>query len=353
MVSQPDGQPTRRGLGIGTIAKRIIYSAIVCAFVLFAVNFAIERLTRSGQIELDTRDSGIVYLSDAPYVRSGDFYVTNPQVRNTLIASRFRADKGDAWRLFVLGESFAMGTPYVHQDQPQAQEGGIASWLSADLQALYPSQPIEVINAGAGAQNSHRVRRIAEEVVQLQPDAVLIAACNNEGTLPPGRVDEILHCSGGYRLLAKLAAPLLEPEQRSLFTPQDPDVDAIRAAFEHNLQAIVDAAGRQNVAVLLCTMPVNLQFAGLGAGHLFQHIRDHSYEEPKPSECTQRAAERLHNHDAQAAVAVLRPCELDLEGLRTLGLALFQLRQFDEARAVLSQYSELAPRNRCRPSLNR
>ena len=335
------------------MAKRTIYSAIVCAFVLVVVNFAIEHLTRSARIELDTGDSAIVYLSDDPYVRKGDDYVTNPQVRDTLIASRFRAIKGDAWRMFVLGESFAMGTPYVHQEQPHAQEGGIASWLSADLQALYPSHPIEVINAAAGAQNSHRVRRIAEEVVKLQPDALLVAACNNEGVLPPGRIDEILHRTGGYRLLAKLAVPLLRRHPRSLFTPQDPDVDAIRDAFEENLRAIVDAAGLHNVPVLLCTMPVNLQFMGGNAGHLFQHERDRSYDDPTPSQCTQRAIEQLQDDAAEEAVATLRACELDLEGLRTLGMALFQLQQFDEARALLSQYTELAPRNRCRPSLNR
>ena len=32
---------------------------------------------------------------------------------------------------------------------------------------------------------------------------------------------------------------------------------------------------------------------------------------------------------------------------------LFQLRQYSEAHAALGQYTELAPRNRCRPSLNR
>jgi hypothetical protein len=353
MPEPPNHRQARPRLSVGGVAKRLLYSAIVSAAILLVANWAIERVTRARQIDLDTRDSQIVYLSDDPYLRDGDHYVTNPQVRDTLIASRFRANKADAWRLFILGESFAMGTPYVHQQQAQAGEGGIASWLAADLEALYPQRSIEVINAAAGAQNSHRVRRIAEAVVKLQPDALLVAACNNEGVLPPGRVDEILHRTGGYRLLAKLAAPLLGSAERSLFTPQDPDVDAIRATFEENLRAIVDTARRHDVPVLLCTMPVNLQFAGDQVGHLFQHTRDVSYPTPAISDCAARARSQLARRDAAAAVATLRACALDLEGMRVLGMALMQLRQFDEARQVLNQYTELAPRNRCRPSLNR
>ena len=312
---RPDGRRRRRGVAV----TRIVYSAIVCALVLLLFNAVAWFLETVGGVNLDTGDSAIVYLSDAPYVRDADAYITNPRLRDTLVSGHFRAVKGDAWRLFVLGESFAMATPYVNQAQPQAREGGIASWLSADLQALYPSHPIEVINAAAGGQNSHRIRRIAEAVAALEPDALVVAACNNEGALPPGRVDEILHQTGGYRLLAKLAAPLVSPEERSQFTPQDPDVDAIRAAFETNLRAIVAAAGAHHVPVLLCTMPVNLRFIGGGAGHRFQDERDKQYAEPVPSACTQRAIEQFNANDSVGAVATLRSRDIDMEGLRFLG----------------------------------
>src|SRR5262249_25625052 len=151
---------------------------------------------RLGWLKLDTTDSETSYLADGPYLRDGDEFVTNPIVRDTLIVSHFRARKGNAWRMFVLGESFAMGTPYVDQNKPDRREGGISSWLAADLQALWPGGTVEIINAAAGGQSSNRVRMIADEVVRLEPDAVLVAACNNEGILPPSRVDEWLHRDG-------------------------------------------------------------------------------------------------------------------------------------------------------------
>jgi lysophospholipase L1-like esterase len=337
---------------IWLIARRVAYSLLVCGMILFLVSRGVKFLESRGWISLDTPDSSITYLVHPPYVLDGQWYVTEPLAQSTMIDSRFRAAKGDAWRMFVLGESFAMGTPYVVQDRDQPGEGGIASWLAADLQALYPSSPIEIINAAAGGQNSHRVRQIGEQVVRLDPDVILIATCNNEGVLPPGRVDEILHKTGAYRLLAKLTLPDVPREKRSYFTPQDPDVDAIRAAFAANLRALVEAAHQRRVDVLLCTMPVNLRYDRSDeANHLLRDT-DSRYVDPVPNACTMRAAERSRNGDTAAAIEILRTCEPDLEGLRTLGMALFAEQRYAEAHARLSTYTELAPRNRCRPSLN-
>src|SRR5262249_48601390 len=101
-------------------------------------------------------------------------------------------------------------------------------------------------------------------------------------------------------------------------------------------------------------MPVNLRFMGnTVVGHIFGENRTEFDDVPTESACTQRASGQLHQNDAAGAVATLRACELDLEGLRILGMALVTLQEFDQARAVLNQYTELVPRNRCRPSLNR
>lgn len=338
---------------VGWIARRIVYSLVMCAIIFSVVGRAAKWLAYRGWIELDTLDSSIRYLSSAPFVVDGAQYVTNPLVRNVQIPVAFRAVKRDAWRIFVLGESFAMGTPYVAQNRPEPGEGGVSSWLSADLAALFPEHPIEIVNAAAAGQNSFRVRRIAEQVLQLEPDALLVAVCNNEGVLPPGRIDEILHKTGGYRLLAKLVLPDVQLEKRPYFTPQDPDIDAIREFFQSNLHSILTAAHARNVPVLLCTMPVNLRYAGgeTGAGHL-QDDGDKRYGDLEPNECTKRGQARLDDGDAPGAIDLLRECE-DLEALRALGLAYFSMEKYEEARVVLSQYAELVPRNRCRPSLNR
>ena len=57
--------------------------------------------------------------------------------------------------------------------------------------------------------------------------------------------------------------------------------------------------------------------------------------------------------DPAGALQSLGDCETDLEGLRVRGLALFATGRYAEARFALAAYTELVPRNRCRPSLNR
>ncbi|MCP4867296.1 MAG: hypothetical protein GY898_01080 [Proteobacteria bacterium] len=148
-----------------------------------------------------------------------------------MVPNRFLRDKGeDGWRLFVTGGSFAMGTPYVDQVSRKQDEGGIATWLRRDLGPRAPG-PIEVINAAAGAQNSHRVSAIAEEVLNFDPDVVFVATCNNEGALPPGRVREQLHKLGGYRLLGRHLAPTPRPRSAATTPPRTRTRPRSRARF--------------------------------------------------------------------------------------------------------------------------
>ena len=171
------------------------------------------------------------------------------------------------FRLFVLGGSFAMGSPYVTGQEPEpGQEGGIPTELQRALEARHPGR-VEVINAASGGGDSNRVRAVAEQVLREQPDALLLMSCNNEGTLPPGRVRTRLQELGGYRLLQRLIRGAGEGD-RPWYMPQDPDTDAIRAAFEANIRSIVDGARAQGIPVLLGTLPVNLRYIGLEPGHV-------------------------------------------------------------------------------------
>ena len=306
----------------------------------------VEQLEDREVIETTRPDDRVQFVDEALFRREGDWWVTTPYAHSFAVPSRFAADKGDRWRLFALGGSFMMGTPYVDQAHRAERPGGIPGFLRAQLQALAPDTEIEIINLGAGAQDSHRVRRIAEIVMDHEPDALLVATCNNEGTLAPSRLRELLHRQGGYRLLARL---LTDPggEDRSLHTAQDPDLDALRDQFAANIAAIVALCRDRGVPLFLATLPQNLRYTGLEQGHGAGAGQVH---EPGEDPCVQPARTMVEQGRPQEALDALQACDHVADALRWAGLAKLALGETDAAHAHLQQSLELSPRNRCRGS---
>ena len=77
-------------------------------------------------------------------------------------------------RVFVLGESAAMGTP-----DPSF---GFARILEVMLRRAYPARRFEVVNAAVRGINSHLILPIARECAEHEPDLFVIYAGNNEMT---------------------------------------------------------------------------------------------------------------------------------------------------------------------------
>ncbi|MEN6427210.1 MAG: tetratricopeptide repeat protein [Phycisphaerales bacterium] len=78
----------------------------------------------------------------------------------------------DGIRVFVLGESAAMGTP-----DPSF---GFARILETMLRRCFPDRPIEVVNAAMRGINSHVITQISRECAGLDPDVVVAYVGNNE-----------------------------------------------------------------------------------------------------------------------------------------------------------------------------
>ncbi|SEI37921.1 Tetratricopeptide repeat-containing protein [Dyadobacter sp. SG02] len=76
-------------------------------------------------------------------------------------------------RIFVLGESTTIGYPYFHN-------GSFHRWLQYRLTHTFPDQHFEVVNLALTAVNSYTVLGFARELVDYQPDAVLIYTGHNE-----------------------------------------------------------------------------------------------------------------------------------------------------------------------------
>jgi tetratricopeptide (TPR) repeat protein len=77
------------------------------------------------------------------------------------------------FRIFVLGESSALGFPYNHR-------GSFPRMLQYWLERSYPSTNIEVINLAATAINSYALLSYTDEIIGMQPDAILIYTGHNE-----------------------------------------------------------------------------------------------------------------------------------------------------------------------------
>ena len=94
----------------------------------------------------------------------------------------FRKRKSpETFRIFVLGESTTLGYPYMHNVS-------FHRWLSYRLMHTFPEKQFEIVNLSLTAVNSYTVLGFAKELVNYEPDAVLIYCGHNEyyGTIGVG-----------------------------------------------------------------------------------------------------------------------------------------------------------------------
>lgn len=76
-------------------------------------------------------------------------------------------------RIVLMGGSTAAGFPYGRFGSP-------AGMLNQRVKALYPEQHIEIISVAMASINSYALLDFVDEVINIEPDAVLIYAGHNE-----------------------------------------------------------------------------------------------------------------------------------------------------------------------------
>jgi tetratricopeptide (TPR) repeat protein len=121
-------------------------------------------------------------------------YFTDPLMAPTGNSEPFRKIKDEnTCRIFVLGESTTIGYPYFHN-------GSFHRWLQYRLMRIYPGRHFEIINLSMTAVNSYTVLGFAKELVDYEPDAILIYSGQNEyyGALGVGSSNRI---SGNAHIL--------------------------------------------------------------------------------------------------------------------------------------------------------
>ncbi len=389
--------------------RLLAFSAACLVLALLAFEGAVTLLERTGRVSTHRPADQLHYVEGSLFRRVGDSWTNTDYAKDAMFQVEFAADRGDGWRAFVLGASFAEGTPWACCAPGQREQpGGMASYLRTQWELQYRDSPLEVVPMTTGGAASGRVAQVAEQVAALDPNLLLVATCNNEGALTRNTLTEELHRLGGYRFLRGLLAPPGEGAS-SYYTPQHVDAQAAARNFESNLREIADAAAAHEVPVLLATLPVNLRYVGFERGHsvegdagqysradipedFWEAMNDAergSWDEAErglqgiepgfPEWYGLRGEIRMQRGDVEGGLADLRrfwgDCLGDFFELRAggdlaaardhlqgcpelsdvtrwMGVVEFELGNHDEARPWLEQSAELLPSNRCRPSFN-
>ena len=178
-----------------------------------------------------------------------------------------------ALRIFLLGESAAMGDP-----EPAY---GVGRQLERLLQVRHPDRHFEVVNVAMTAINSHVIREIARDCAPAAGDCWIIYAGNNEvigpfgagtvfGRQAPGlawvRASLALKKTRLGQLLDRCFHPAgpAKWEGMEMFLDQQVGRDDLRLNnvyhhFASNLSAIMQSARSSGAKVLLSTMAVDLK----------------------------------------------------------------------------------------------
>ena len=178
------------------------------------------------------------------------------------------------FRIFVLGESAAMGDP----DPAYA----FSRYLEVMLRKRYPSTKFEVINTGSVAINSHVLLLIAKGLAEQRPDVFIIYSGNNEvvGPYGPGTVltssamslpvirgSIFVRATRIGQLLTKVGSQKKEWGGMEMFLDKQvretsPLMKYSYKNFEQNLRDTVSVARSSGARVIVSTVATNLKDCG-------------------------------------------------------------------------------------------
>ena len=214
--------------------------------------------------------SGRDYITNERY--AWQFY--SPHTKLTPFLYRLREDKlPGTFRICVLGESAAMGTP-----DPAFSFSRI---LQVGLRRRYPGRQFEVMNAAMRGINSYVSVRLANECAGHQVDLFIIYMGNNEmsGLHAPDsstrgwtqsrmllRAYQTLRSSRLGELCNAVLTPARVKQTQDMASfrqfslpADDPRRQRVYENFRGNLEDICRSVTHSGAKVLLCTVAVNLK----------------------------------------------------------------------------------------------
>jgi lysophospholipase L1-like esterase len=185
------------------LRSAIFQFLLICLPITFFIllEVALRLFHYGGQYSLFVEER----LTEGP---ARGYYAMNPEMGKLYFRSNtmdclydlFLKNKTDStFRIFVQGESSALGFPYKHS-------GSFSRLLQARLAETFPNKHIEVINTAMTAVSSYTLLDISDDIIKMKPDAVLIYAGHNEfyGALGVGSTIGLGSNPAVIRLVLKL-----------------------------------------------------------------------------------------------------------------------------------------------------
>jgi tetratricopeptide (TPR) repeat protein len=176
-------------------------------------------------------------------------------------------------RIFILGESAARGEFLA--------DFSFARILEAVLQKNNPDFQIEVINTGIPAINSWVINEITSEIVNYQPDLVIVFAGHNEFIGPYGPASVFSGNAGRLAAKAGIAASSLHlirllqseslPEDlgqgwrgldmfsKNSIAADDERISTCKENWQKNLDDITAKLSQESIKTIVCSVPVNFR----------------------------------------------------------------------------------------------
>ena len=210
-----------------------------------------------------------------------EYFPINAHLIPEFKPSLFKKEKNpELFRVFCLGGSSMFGTPYQ-------MTSNIPGIVRRQLRQLFPDREIEVINFGASAINSHVIKQFAGELLQYQPDLILIYMGHNEFYGPDGVGATYLEkkvsflISLKYQLRKVRTYQLMRRWIESSISPKTPlpeknlmrdvsqgseiqlnsaDAKRVFRDFRDNLEDIIDIFQKNKIPVIVSDVTSNLLF---------------------------------------------------------------------------------------------
>ena len=266
------------------IGKKRLWVFRLTALILvpLLLLLSVESLLRLADYGYDPRFFTELTIEGNPFLVQNDAFSYRffPQetVRHPSTIRMKAVKPHDSIRVFVLGESAAMGDP--------ARAYGPARQMEVLLRERYPEVDFEFVNVAFTAISSHVILPIAIECAQHQADLWIIYMGNNEMVGPFGastvfgrkapplalvraalffqrfRLGQLLHAGaqrlkGGAKDFASWGGMGMFVDNQ--VAPTDPKRKVIQTNFRRNLEDMVQLGTEADAAVLLCTVAVNLK----------------------------------------------------------------------------------------------
>ncbi|MBC21147.1 MAG: hypothetical protein CMJ74_12935 [Planctomycetaceae bacterium] len=269
--------------------RKIVFSLITVGIVVVVCEVGarlIEQISTGTRDSLGQQNPYVDFVNRVPAfrLRSSD---GKKKYRRTMYHSPIQSNQqfsqvkpANGFRVFCLGGSAAKGWPHdVDYTYP--------SFLKQKLQRAFPDKEIEVINVAGWSYASHRAKFIFDEIIEYDPDLILIYSGNNEflenlvyrsmhlgvpwsysallrilfsgwqalTTKPPNIVD-----AKNFGRADQVATRLSWAFNKASQARQDPSqFQALLDHYQYNLESMVSECNRRGVGVMLMTVPVNLK----------------------------------------------------------------------------------------------